>query len=125
MITIEHVLDLHRISIDLYGGSLGIRDEGYLQSALERPFSTFGGEDLYTTAFQKAAAILESILKNHPFIDGNKRTGFFACGSILMSYNWRIITNNTEAYDFVIKVASTHMEFDEIVSWLQDHSESI
>ncbi len=66
MITIEHVLDLHRISIDLYGGSLGIRDEGYLQSALERPFSTFGGEDLYTTAFQKAAAILESIFKKPP-----------------------------------------------------------
>ena len=125
MITLDHVLELHRISIDLYGGSSGIRDEGYLQSALERPFSTFGGEDLYTNAFQKAAAILESILKNHPFIDGNKRTGFFTCGSILMSYNWRIVTNNTEAYDFVVKVASTHMEFDEIVTWLQDHSESI
>ena len=125
MITLDHVLELHRISIDLYGGSSGIRDEGYLQSALGRPFSTFGGEDLYTNAFQKAAAILESILKNHPFIDGNKRTGFFTCGSILMSYNWRIVTNNTEAYDFVVKVASTHMEFDEIVTWLQDHSESI
>lgn len=125
MITLDHVLELHRISIDLYGGNSGIRDEGYLQSALERPFSTFGGEDLYTNAFQKAAAILESILKNHPFIDGNKRTGFFTCGSILMSYNWRIVTNNTEAYDFVVKVASTHMEFDEIVTWLQDHSESI
>ena len=125
MITLEHALDLHRISIELYGGSLGIRDEGYLKSALERPFSTFGGEDLYPSAFQKAAAILESILKNHPFIDGNKRTGFFACGSILMSYNWRIVTTNAEAFDFVIRVASTHMEFNEIVSWLQEHSESI
>ncbi|MEO7309373.1 MAG: type II toxin-antitoxin system death-on-curing family toxin [Chitinophagaceae bacterium] len=123
MIRKEHILDLHKISIELYGGSLGIRDEGYLQSAIERPFSTFGGEDLYTTPFHKAAAILESILKNHPFIDGNKRTGFYACGSILKSYNWVLVASNKQAYDFVIQVASTHMDFDDIVTWIQEHSE--
>jgi death-on-curing protein len=111
MIRIEHVLGLHKTSIEKYGGSLGVRDEGYLQSAIERPYATFAKEELYPSPFQKAAAILESILKNHPFVDGNKRTGFLACGSVLLSYKWRLIASGDEAYQFVIQVASTQMEF--------------
>lgn len=78
MITLQDVLRFHELSIQKFGGSLGIRDEGYLQSAVERPSATFGGEDLYPTPFEKAAAILISILKNHPFFDGDKRTAFLA-----------------------------------------------
>ncbi len=121
----EKVLELHRISIEQFGGSMGIRDEGYLQSAIERPYSTFDSEELYPSPFQKAAAILESILKNHPFVDGNKRTGFLASTGLLLLENWELITQDNEAYDFVIKVASSHMEFEEIVSWIEQHSQNI
>ena len=68
MITLQDVLRFHELSIERFGGLLGIRDYGYLQSAIERPFSTFGGDDLYPSPYQKAAAILESIYPSYPFI---------------------------------------------------------
>jgi death-on-curing protein len=74
MIAKETLLKLHELSIIKYGGSMGIRDEGLMESAIARPYQSFGGEDLYPTVFEKAAAIAESIIINHPFIDGNKRT---------------------------------------------------
>ena len=75
MILINDVLKLHEASINDFGGANGIRDLGLLESAIARPFQTFGGEYLYLTAFEKAAALGESLIINHPFLDGNKRTG--------------------------------------------------
>ena len=76
MISVEQVLKIHSIAIEKFGGANGVRDMGGLQSALARPFQTFGGTDLYPTTYEKAAAIGESLIMNHPFIDGNKRTGY-------------------------------------------------
>jgi death-on-curing protein len=76
MILINEVEQLHRILIDRFGGMLGIRDRAALESALARPFQTFDNAELYQTIIDKAAALIESILINHPFIDGNKRTGY-------------------------------------------------
>ena len=72
MILLEEVLLLHEFSIKDFGGASGIRNIGLLESAIARPFQTFGGEDLYPSPFDKAAAIGESLIENHPFIDGNK-----------------------------------------------------
>jgi death-on-curing protein len=72
MITVEQAKKIHEILIDKYGGAKGLRDLALLESALSRPYQTFGGIELYEDVFNKAAAIIESILINHPFIDGNK-----------------------------------------------------
>ena len=123
--TKDLILQIHTFSIENYGGSLGIRDEGYLQSAIERPYATFAGEDLYPGPFEKAAAILESILKNHPFVDGNKRTGFLACSALLRIYSWEVAAQEPVAYDFVIEVASTQMDFAAIVGCLEKYSQPL
>lgn len=73
-ISVEKTLQIHDILIESYGGSKGVRDHGLLLSALEMPKAAFGGEDLHPTLFDKAAAYLYHVAKNHPFIDGNKRT---------------------------------------------------
>jgi death on curing protein len=78
MITKEIILYLHERSVQEYGGSHAIRDEGLMESAITRPYQTFDGVDLYPSFYEKAAAIAESIIINHPFVDGNKRTGY-AC----------------------------------------------
>jgi len=122
MIYKQEVLLYHQLSIEKYGGAIGIRDEGMLSSAIERPYASFGGEDLYKTPFEKAAAILESIIKNHPFVDGNKRTGFISCGALLLREGYEMIASETVAYDFVIKVASSHLDFDEIVTFIESNS---
>lgn len=72
MISIKEAIGIQELLIELFGGSKGIRDKGVLQSALSRPFQTFEQKDLYPNPEDKAAAILESIIVNHPFIDGNK-----------------------------------------------------
>jgi death-on-curing protein len=74
MILIKDVLNLHEMLIEFYGGSNGVRDQGSLESAIARPFMTFDGQDLYPSPLEKAAALIESVAKSHPFVDGNKRT---------------------------------------------------
>ncbi len=122
MIYKQEVLLYHQLSIEKYGGAICIRDEGMLSSAIDRPYASFGGEYLYKTPFEKAAAILESIIKNHPFVDGNKRTGFISCGALLLREGYEMIATEIEAYDFVIKVASSHLEFEEIVTFIESNS---
>lgn len=75
MIDYEEVLAIHQILVDDFGGSQGVRDENALKSAIARPFSGFGETEFYPSPEEKAGAVLESVLKNHPFLDGNKRTG--------------------------------------------------
>ncbi len=77
-LTIEEVLILHAYQIETFGGSSGIRDVRMLESAVLRPQATFDGKDLYTDVFEKAAALAFSLINNHTFIDGNKRTGLHA-----------------------------------------------
>ena len=124
MISLDEVLKLHNNSIKEYGGSFGIRDMNGLESAIARPFQSFGDIEFYPTPFEKGAAIIESIVKNHPFIDGNKRTGFLVCYALLYRSNIQIIATQEDAYQFVIDIASSNISFEDIVLWLQQHTQS-
>ena len=119
MISKEVILKIHELSIIQYGGSDGIRDEGLMESAIARPYQTFGGEDLYPSTIDKAAAIAESIIINHPFIDGNKRTGFLAMLAILEDSDISITVVNKEIYSFVIGISTGEIKFEQIVEWLK------
>ena len=123
MIKIEEVFELHEKSILDYGGSRGLRDIGLLQSALARPFQTFGGEDLYPTIFEKAAALGESLIVNHPFIDGNKRTGMLCMTALLIINNYTFIASSNEFYNFVINISTGSISFEEIVTWLKTNTQ--
>jgi death-on-curing protein len=125
MIQLNDILELHEQSINLYGGSMGIRDEGLLQSAIQRPFQTFGGEDLYPTVYEKAAALGESLIENHPFVDGNKRTGALAMFTFLMEYGIEINTSNTDFYNFVIAISTGEIKFKAIVEWLKVNTKEV
>ena len=122
MITKETILKLHDLSIKKYGGSQGVRDEGLMESAIARPYQTLGGEDLYPSLYEKAAAIAESIIINHPFNDGNKRTGYLAMLTILDEDNLSITLPNETIYEFVIKIATGEIKFDEIAVWLKTNT---
>ncbi|EKD96250.1 MAG: hypothetical protein ACD_24C00124G0001 [uncultured bacterium] len=82
-LSIEEILILHEYQINTYGGKAGIQDLRMLESAVFRPQTTFDGKDLYETVFEKAVALLFSIIKNHPFVDGSKRTGLHAAITFL------------------------------------------
>jgi death on curing protein len=122
MIQINEVIALHKILIERFGGASGIRDQQLLESALSRPFQTFDGTDLYPTIYEKAAALIESVLVNHPFVDGNKRTGYGLLRIYLAIQSYEIIAPIEKRYEFVIAVAAGKWKFDEILSWIQTNT---
>ena len=119
MIELKVVLNIHDILIDKFGGIKGIRDQGLLESAINRPHATFDNTELYPSLPEKAAAILESVLINHPFIDGNKRTAYVLMRLILLEGGYDIEAKQDEKYEMVISVSTGTMRFDEIRNWIQ------
>lgn len=119
MIDIEVAIYFHENLIKKFGGSKGIRDRGGLDAAINRPFATFDNLDLYPTPIEKAAALFESIIVNHPFIDGNKRTAYVLMKFLLFKNGIIIKANKDEIYQIVIAASMGEIRFDEIKIWLQ------
>ncbi|HEY5511438.1 MAG TPA: Fic family protein [Prolixibacteraceae bacterium] len=120
MIDIQDVIRIHEILIGNFGGSKGLRDHGLLESAISRPFQTFDKVDLYSNPVEKSAALIESIIINHPFVDGNKRIGYVLMRVLLMEFGFDIIATEEEKYDFVLKIAEGKYHHLEIIEWLID-----
>ena len=125
MISIDDILILHERSITDYGGMKGIRDLGLLESAIARPFQTFSGDELYPEAYQKAAALAESLIINHPFMDGNKRTGALTMIAFLNHAGYKFTASADNLYQMIISISTGELRFEEIVSWLKENSEKI
>lgn len=116
------VLLIHDQMVKRFGGSLGLRDLGLVESAVARPQSTFGGVYLYNSLFDKAAALLQSLLKNHPFIDGNKRTALTSAGLFLKKNDYKLINQHKEEVEFAVRVDNGNLTVDQISKWLKEHS---
>jgi death-on-curing protein len=121
-LTIEQVLFIHYRLIEETSGGHGIRDIALLQSAIARPQASFDKNDLYPDLFTKAASLMHSIIKNHPFVDGNKRTAITAASIFLQRNNYTLTASNRELEQFTLKVASKNIELEEIVNWFKIHA---
>lgn len=119
MIDVNEVEKIHDILIESFGGAKGIRDRGILESAIHRPYQTFDGQELYPSPIDKAAAIFESIISNHPFIDGNKRTAYVLMRLVLKESKMDIDLGQDQKYDFVIKAAKREFTYDQIRTWIK------
>lgn len=126
MISVDDALSIHALLIDRFGGSKGLRDRAGLEAALARPFATFAGEALYPTPVDKAAALFESMLINHPFIDGNKRIAYVLMRlTLLQSLDFAtpfdIKASQDEKYEMVISAATGRLRFEGIKTWILTH----
>lgn len=119
MISLKEALAIHQMALDRFGGASGIRDIGLLESALQRPWSTFEGKELYPTTEGKGAALIESLVKNHPFFDGNKRTGYILMRLLLLKSGLDILASEDDKYEFVIAIASGRFDYEQIKLWLE------
>lgn len=121
-LTAEQILFLHARLVAETGGSHGVRDLNMLLSAVGRPQVSFNNQDLYPDMFAKAGALMDSLIRNHPFLDGNKRTGVAAAALFLRINGFRLDARNAELEKFTLEVASSQHTMDEIVVWLQAHA---
>jgi death-on-curing protein len=120
-LTLDEVLSLHADQIARYGGSVAIRDVGLLESALAMPSASFGGELLHPSLDEQAAAYLFYLVKNHPFIDGNKRTGLVAMLVFLGLNGWRLETTEDQLTTLVLGVAAGKLSKADVTVFVRDH----
>ena len=119
----RQILLLHSALISESGGSDGIRDDGLLDSALNTPFQTFAGQDLYPTVLEKAARLGFGLIRNHPFIDGNKRIGTHAMLVFLEINNITLAYEDEELIATILSVAAGELDDEGLLSWMQKHIE--
>jgi len=124
-LTIDEVLFIHEIMISLYGGRGDIHDFTMLHSAIERPKATFGGKDLYPTIFEKGAALIQSLILNHPFDDGNKRTAITAAARFFYINGYQLELSLKKSIQFALDIDSQKLSFEEIVSWFKKHAKRL
>jgi death-on-curing protein len=125
LISLEQLVWMHTVAVTEFGGSQGIRDRDLLESAIARPLSTFGGKNPYDTPFRRAAALAESLVLNHGFVDGNKRTATYAMAAWLEREGYGIEAARGELRDFALAIASHELSTEQIAVWLVKRSKQI
>lgn len=121
-LTLEQILELHSLVVIETGGSLGLRDLGRLESSIATQNQSVFGQDLYPNVTDKAAAIIRSIIADHPFVDGNKRIAILV-GLTFLKLNEIIYDFKPgELEDYAVKIATDHIDIPQISIWLQDHT---
>lgn len=114
-LTVEEALVIHQRLLERFGGSTGVRDLGLLESALYRPQTGY-----YEDLSEQAAALFESLLMNHPFIDGNKRVAFFCTDVFLRLNGWKLLVDPQEAHRTLIGLLQTNQaDFDHLLEWIR------
>jgi death-on-curing protein len=120
-LTLAEVIEIHRDQIDRYGGSPGIRDVGLLESTASMPQAAMGGEYLHGDVFEMAAAYLFHIVKNHPFVDGNKRTGAVAALVFLEINDVNVALDEDELVDIVVSLAEGKTQKHDVAAYFRRH----
>lgn len=119
----EKVLLLHQLLAEATGGSVGVRDQGLLDSALEGAFEGFGDQEFYPTKEEKGARLGYTLISNHAFVDGNKRIGLYVMLSFLEMNGIRIRCTDEELINVGLSVANGKMGYDELYNWVLEHEE--
>ena len=117
----HQILLLHQQLINETGGSPGLRDEGLLDSALNAPFQGFGSTSAYPSLQQKAARLCYGLVKNHPFVDGNKRIGAHAMLVFLAVNGLGLSYTQQELADIILQVAAGEKDYEDLLAWLLTH----
>ena len=117
----DKVLLLHKLIAEETGGSIGVRDEGLLESALESAFSGFGGQEFYPTKEEKGARLGYTLISNHAFVDGNKRIGVYIMLTFLEVNGIRLECSDEELVHVGLSVADGSRSYEQLLTWVQEH----
>ena len=120
-LTLDEVLELHRLLLEQSGGTPGVRDQGLIESAVDQPRMAFSGQELYPTLADKAAALCFSVVMNHPFIDGNKRVGHAAMEVFLFLNGQELNAPVDEQEKVILDLAASKLKRPDFVAWVTSH----
>ena len=123
-VSVQQVEELHASQLEAYGGLDGLRDRGALESAVARPAKTFGGEDLYPDLAAKAAALMHSLVMNHPFVDGNKRVGAQAALVFVVVNGSDLRVSSDELVELTLAVARGEVDAESLAIWFRQRISS-
>ena len=123
-LSVEQLLRLHRLQVDAHGGPRGIQDRGRLDAAAARPQMTFDGDDLYPDLPAKAAALMHSIVMNHPFVDGNKRVGAMAAEMFLAINGLALVAAEDDLVVTTLAVAAGEISAEALSVWMRQRVRS-
>lgn len=116
----DDITAFHDEMVERFHNAQGLRDASSLESAIHIPFQSVFGQDLYPTIEEKAARLCYGIIKNHPFVDGNKRTGFHAMLTFLYINEYKLIYDDEDLEETAVKIADGNMEYEELVIWVRN-----
>lgn len=117
----EKVLLLHKLIAEETGGSIGVRDEALLESALEAAFAGFGDKEFYPTKEEKGARLGHSLVSNHAFVDGNKRIGMYVMITFLEVNGIHMDCTNEEVTELGLALADGSVGYEELLKWVREH----
>ena len=120
-LTKEQIIMLHEAIYERYGGSCGVLNEGMLDSALQAPFQTFGGEELFPDTKDKILRLAYGLIKNHSFRDGNKRIGALVLLVLLELNGWHVDATNEEFADIIMGIAASEKDDEDLKQWVESH----
>ena len=120
-LTKEQIIMLHEAIYERYGGSCGVLNEGMLDSALQAPFQTFGGEELFPDTKDKIMRLAYGLIKNHSFRDGNKRIGALVLLVLLELNGWHVNATNEEFSDIIMGIAASEKDDEDLKQWVESH----
>lgn len=124
-LSVEEILRLHFQVVENYGGSHGVRDEGRVASLVAAPKQEVFGVEQYPDVFHKAAVYMRNVIGDHPFVDGNKRTGVVVAGIFMTRNGYKLIAEQHDLEDFVVKIATDHLSVVDIANWLKKNTKPI
>ena len=121
-LTKDQIISLHMAIYERYGGSCGVLNEGMLDSALQAPFQTFGGEELFPDTKDKIIRLAYGLIKNHSFRDGNKRIGALVLLVLLELNGYHVNATNEEFADIIMGIAASEKDDEDLKKWIELHS---
>ncbi len=124
-VEIDEVIAIHERMLEIGGGREGIRDFTLIHSAIERPKATFAGKNLYPTIWLQVAAVIQSLIRNHPFNDGNKRTGYFSTLRFLNLNGYDLKVSDKDIIDFTLSIDVERPPIEEIAEWFQKYAKKM
>jgi death-on-curing protein len=122
-LSLRWVMTAHVRLIREFGGGLGVRDAGLIEAALNRPLTSYEGDLLYKTGFERAAVLWLGLIRNHGFVDANKRTATAAVARWLLAEGYRLRSGQDELVEMAVSIANKQVEIPDVAAWLESHSE--